>query len=454
MQSVYILLGLFFLAIFSPTTAKSAVFNAKSFMLDNGMQVVVVENHRTPVVTHMVWYKTGAADETEGKSGIAHFFEHLMFKGTPSIPAGEFSKTIRRYGGNDNAFTSQDYTAYFQSIPVSQLSKVMAMEADRMRNLTLTKEVFEPEQQVILEERRQRIENDPTQEFLISVRNALYPNHDYSIPIIGWRDEIAALTLKDATDFYRTWYAPNNAILIISGDVTLDEVTALAKKHYEPVKPTTPLPQRTRTKIQDFAGNRKIVSTKDSIHQPIFIKYWRAPSARQDYQSFLALQVMEEILSGGAAARLYKGLVHDKKIATSISLSYNGFAWDDGNLSISGYPAQNVALETLETESDRLLQDFLMNGATEEEVKNAISRMQTSAIYARDSVAGPAMLIGQSLASGIPLEKIERWPEDIATVTAQDVLKVAQKILHIGSDSKGASVTGYLKPTPRKGADK
>ncbi len=426
-----------------PSSLQAKVFNAQTFMLDNGMQVVVIPNHRAPVVTHMVWYKTGAADEPHGISGIAHFFEHLMFKGTENMAPGEFSRTVRALGGNDNAFTSWDYTAYFESIAVEHLEKMMSMEADRMMGLLLLPEDIKSERDVILEERRQRTDNNPRALFMEQLRYALFPNHPYGTPIIGWKHEMEALNGKVAREFYEKWYGPDNAILVVSGDVSTDQVKDLAEKTYGQLEPHGEIPQRIWPSSPPFTGEFRLIQHQPRVRQPLFVRFYHAPGTRLNRPEALALQVLENIMDGGAATRLYKSLVVEQKLATGVSLSYTGQTWDGGMISLSASPAEGITMEQIEDAFAKELALVAEEGVTETELQDAITRLQADAVYARDSLAGPAMIVGRGLVTGSTLEEIESWPDDIGDVTAEQVRNVAKKYL---AAPEQAFVTGYLLP--------
>lgn len=428
------------------------VFNAKRYTLDNGLEIVVVENHRAPVVTHMVWYRVGAADEPRGTSGIAHFLEHLLFKGQKSellgdIPPGEFSKTVRRLGGKDNAFTSQDYTAFYQSIASDQLETVMTMEAGRMRGLAPTLEEVASENKVIQEERRQRTDNDPRAKMQEQLSYALYPNHPYGIPVIGWMHEMTALTWEDAKSFYDTWYVPNNAILIVSGDVTGEEVLALAKKTYGLLPASPPVPERMRPMMPDsFVARTDITLEHADIREESFMRGYRATSYRQNRADALALEVLGEIVGGGPTSRLYKQLVVEEKLASSVSLSYSPNAYDDSDVWISGTPAQGHTMAELEAGVDRVLRDLIRDGVGEQELSEAVTRMKDAAVYALDSLSGPAMIIGYNLVTGSSLDDIEYWPQYIQQVSAAQVQDVARRFLNPDEDGLIPPVTGYFLP--------
>ncbi len=445
----FIYLFLFIFSV-SPAFAQNTVFDAKSFTLDNGLQIVVVENNRAPVVTHMLWYKVGAADEPRGKSGIAHFYEHLMFKGHShpelgTFAPGEFSRIVRALGGNDNAFTSQDYTAYFQSIASEHLEKMMRMEAGRMRGLNIPQSEFDSENKVILEERAQRTDNDPRAQMAEQLNEALYPNHPYSIPVIGWAHEIAALTLEDATAFYDQYYVPNNAILVVSGDVKGEDVLAMAQKTYGLI-PKGSVPVRERTISPPFISETRVTLEHDSIQQPVFQRKYRVPSYRQTPSESLALQVLESIMGGGASSRLYKALVVEQKIATGVSLFYNSAAWNDGSLSVSATPSEGVTLDALELALEEQLRLLIRDGVTEAELTEAKAKLQAEAVYARDSLTGPAMIIGYSMITGSTLQDIETWPAQIEGVSAQNIQAVAATYLNPDAPYQYPPVTGVLMP--------
>ncbi len=424
---------------------RSKVFNAESFTLDNGMRVVVIPNHTAPVVTHMVWYGVGAMDEPPGQSGIAHFVEHLMFKGTDKIAPGEFSKTVRALGGNDNAFTSQDITAYYQSIATEHLETVMTMEADRMNNLTFPAEEVDSERLVVLEERRQRTENDPSGYFFEQMNTMLFPNHPYGNPVIGWLHEMEALTRDNVMAFYNKWYAPNNAILIVSGDITGTELKPLAEKTYGTL-PREDVPQREWTDVPPLLALPKLVLHHPTIRQPLVRRMYRVPSAAQDKKESLALEVLASIMGDGSTARFYKSLVVDQKVATGANFSYSGTALSDARLGIGATPADGVAPEQLEQAIDKELRKLIEEGVTAQELAEAKTRLVDAATFARDSLSGPAMIFGYALITGHTIDDIEYWPYDIQAVTLDDVNAAARKYLNPDSYNKRPYVTGYLLP--------
>lgn len=417
----------------------------ETFNLDNGMEVVVLPDHRAPVVTHMVWYRVGAADELPGKSGIAHLFEHLMFKATDDIPAGEFSKIVARNGGQDNAFTSWDYTAYYQRVAKDRLEKMMSMEAERMTDLILTEDEVYPERDVVKEERRQRIENNPGSILFEKMMAALYPDHPYGIPIIGFMDEVAALDINDANSFYNHWYAPENAILVVAGDITAAELKPLATKIYGAIerKDEEP-PKRSWPEVKPLTDSVTITHTDPKVRQENWDEYWQATSYSrpQDGMDPHALDIAAQILGGGRTSRLYQALVEDEGIAVE------AYAWSwttlkaQGPFAIGASPARGVDLETLAASAHKVLEDFIANGPTEEELARAKSRLVASAIFQRDSQASMAQLYGAARARGDDLQGIAEWPDEIRSVTAEQVRDVLKKYV----EGKPSVTTKLLLP--------
>lgn len=425
----------FLTTLAAPASAAEKLFNAESMTLQNGMKVVVIPNHRAPVVTHMVWYKFGAADELPGKSGIAHFLEHLMFKGTPKVPDGAFSRTVKKLGGNDNAFTTQDYTAYYQNMPRNQLETVMRMEADRMKNLELREEEVASERQVIIEERRQRVDNQPQARFQEQVMSALFVNHPYGLPVIGWLHEMRALTREDAFDYYNEWYAPNNAILIVSGDITLAELKPLAEKYYGAI-PTQTLPSRNRTRPAPIVAAQRLVMEDPRIGQPVLMKTWRVPRGND------ALNMLAEILGGTSTARFYKNLVVGKKLAISAGAQHDPMSLNETTFSIYATPTPGTTIADVEAALAQEVAAVLAKGVTLEELNSAKSRMRASMTYYLDSLQGPAILFGRALASGFSVEYVENRMARLDKLTIDDIAEAARLVFQ-GEDMP---VTGVLLP--------
>jgi zinc protease len=418
------------------------LFNATSFTLDNGLEVIAIPNPRAPVVTHMVWYKTGAADEPHGQSGVAHYIEHLMFKGSENVAPGALSKTIRDLGGNDNAFTSQDYTAYFQTLSSQYLEKAMSMEADRMKGLKIPEDEAASELLVVLEERRQRLENDPQALFFAELRAALFPAHPYGTPIIGWKSDVENLTLKDALDYFKVHYKPNNARLIVAGDITPNKLRRLAEKYYGDIDA-----QKTPKRIIDRAIDPLITNTTinmqhSRILQPIYARLYHAPNWQQDQKSSLALTVLQELLDGGSSAPLYQEMVVKQKLVASASINYSGQSLGPNDISFSATPAANVDPKIVKEAFETFLIQYSQRDWTPAEVRQAVTRIQDRTAYLRDSVTGPAMIIGQALATGMTLNDIEHYPHLLNQVTPNDIKSVFNKYL----SPKSLYIEGFLMP--------
>lgn len=433
------------LAFTQPATAQT--FGAQEFTLENGLQVVVIPNHRAPVVTSMLWMKVGAADEKPGFSGMAHYFEHLMFKGTAKVAPGEFSRTVKMLGGQDNAFTSQDYTAYFQSIAVENLPRMLEMEADRLVNLAPPADHYASEKQVVIEERKQRTDNDPRAKFGEQMNSTLYVNHPYGTPVIGWMSEIEKYEWKDVKFFYDTWYAPNNAILIVSGDITAEQLKPMAEKYFGAI-PKKTIPPRKRPEVPPASAQTLVTMQDASVHQSLYQKISIGPSDSKDKADSLALQVLAEILSGGPSARFYTSIVIGQKKATNVSFSYISSALDYGTIAMGGTPAGDVTPEELGAAIDAEIAKVLADGVTETEVKEAIQRLQDQAVFARDSLTGPAMVFGVALTTGSTVRDVEYWSDDIAKITAKQVQDSARKYLDEATPWVRPPVTGHLLPAP------
>lgn len=414
----------------------------ETFTLDNGLQVVVVTDRRAPVVTHQVWYRVGAADEVRGQSGMAHFFEHLMFKGTREIAAGDFSRMIARNGGDDNAQTSWDYTLYFQRIARDRLELVMRMEADRMRNLRFSDETFASERDVVVEERRLRVDNNPGAVLGERMRAMLFPHHPYGTPVIGWLHEIQALDRASALEFYRTWYAPNNAILVVAGDVDASELRPLAERHYGRLRPTRDLPPRTWVRDPPSVGPMRVTHRDEKVRQPSISRLYRALSyATAEGRQAHAQDIAMEILGGSSTSRLYRTLVDDRGLAVSVGASSNSAGLGGGSASVWGTPAEGVSLESLEAAIDEVIGVFLRDGPTPAELTRAQSSLTAAAIYARDSQQSLANIFGASLVHGETIEDVLAWPADIEAVTAAEVIEISRASLDLDR-----SVTGWLMP--------
>ncbi len=424
-----------------PGAPAAGVFHPETFTLDNGMEVVVVENHRAPVLAHMVWYKVGTADSPPGKSGLPHFLEHLMFKGTGAIPPGEFSKIVARQGGNDNAFTSQDATAYFQMIAKDRLELVMAMEADRMVNLDLSDEHVYPERDVILEERRSRVDNEPSALLGEQLMAAQYLHHPYRLPVIGWFHEIAGYTREDALEFYRTWYAPNNAVLVVAGDVTAAGLRPLAERTYGALA-ARHVPARRRLVEPPQHAARRIALRHERVRQPNVMRTYLAPSyASPGHEHAYALELLSEILGGGGTSRLFRSVVVERALAAGAGTYYRGTGLDGTIFRVYGVPRPGVELAELESAIEVEIARILADGVTEEELVRTRSRLISESIYARDSLMGAARVFGSALTCGEAVGDVEAWPARIAAVTLEQVHAAAQFVFR-----PEQSVTAQLLP--------
>ncbi|MCL8381263.1 MULTISPECIES: M16 family metallopeptidase [Xanthobacter] len=435
-------------AAFSPRLADAAGPEVTEFKLANGLQVMVIPDHRTPVVTHMVWYKVGSADEQPGKSGIAHFLEHLMFKGTDAHPQGQFSAEVARLGGQENAFTSQDYTAYFQRVAKEHLETVMGFEADRMRGLKLSDEVVLPERDVVLEERRMRTDNDPGARLSEVLQATTYVNHPYQHPIIGWEHEIKGLNREDALAFYRRFYAPNNALLVVAGDVDPAEVKALAEKTYGKVAQAD-TPPRNRPQEPEPRAHRRVSLADPRVAQPSLQRSYLVPSARTAAPGDAeALEVLSHILGGGQTSRMYRTLVAEKGLAAGAGSWYQGTAYDATRFVAYASPRPGVSLETLEAAVDAVVAELQEKGVDDLELARAKTRLIADTIYAQDNQATLARIYGASWATGLSAKDVREWPERLKAVTADQVRDVARRYL-----VTDRAVTGYLKQTEPKAGD-
>jgi zinc protease len=416
------------------------------FRLANGMEVVVIPDHRAPVVTHMVWYLVGSADEPQGKSGIAHFLEHLLFKGTAKYPAGEFSRLIRLNGGEDNAFTTRDYTAYFQRIAKDRLELVMELEADRMQNLVLTDQNVLPELQVVQEERRERTDNDPSSLLGEQLDAAMYAAHPYGKPVIGWMSEVMQLTRQDAIDFYKAHYAPANAILVVAGDVTAEEVKSLAEKHYGALKNGFEPAARKRTMEPEPIAARRVIMKDARAASPVVQRSYLAPSNSTAKSNVAeALDVLAEILGGGTQSRFYRKLVVERKLAAYAGAWYSGDALDYASFGVYASPNPGVDLDKVEQAIDEVIADVVKNGVTQVELDRARAKLLADNIYTLDNQAALARIFGIALTTGSTVADVLGWDAEVEKLKVADVGTAAAQVLNIE-----ASVTGRLLPeTPQ-----
>jgi zinc protease len=412
-----------------------------NFTLANGLELVVIPDRRAPVVTHMIWYKVGSADETPGKSGLAHFLEHLMFKGTAKHPTGAFSKIVATIGGQENAFTSDDYTGYFQRIPTEQLKGMMELEADRMTGLQLTDSVVLPERDVILEEWNQRIGNNPRAKLGEQIDAALFLNHPYGRPVIGWRHEMEGLTRDDALAFYRRFYGPNGAVVVIAGDVEPEQAKKFADETYGKVKRNDIIvAPRVRPQEPPPLAVRSLTLADARVEQPLMQRSYLVPSfTKAQRGESEALEVLAHILGSGSNSRLYRTLAVDKPVAVSAGAGYDSSALDMSKFTIYGSPRPGVTLQQFETEADAVIAELILKGISTEELDRAKSRLIADAVYAQDNQATMARWYGAALMTGATVQDVQKWPERIRAVTAAEVQDAARKWL-----DKRRSVTGYL----------
>jgi zinc protease len=420
--------------------------NAVEFALQNGMQVVVIPDHRAPVVTHMVWYKVGAADETAGQSGIAHFLEHLMFKGTTAHPGEEFRRRVAAIGGDENAFTSSDYTAYFQRVAKENLAEMMAFESDRMSNLTLTDATVATERDVVMNERRDRVERNPDAILNEGLLRILYLNHPYGRPIIGWNHEILDLDRQTALDFYHRYYVPNNAVLVVAGDVMPDEARRLAEDTYGKIPPRPEAVRAERPSEPTAIGPRSVTVRDEKVREPQIQRAYVVPSAvTAGPGEAEALSLLAEVLGGGATSRFYDQLVRGEGAATYAGANYRSNGLDSSRFIVYGLPKPGIALRDLEARMDDVIAELLRNGITEEELARAKRSAIAQAIYSLDNQGTLANIVGQAMAVGQTLESVQDWPERVQAVTVEQVQQVAQKYLKVE-----ASAAGYLEPLEDK----
>jgi zinc protease len=420
------------------------------FKLSNGLEVVVVPDHRAPVVTHMVWYKVGAADETPGTSGIAHFLEHLMFKGTAKNPAGKFSQSVASVGGQENAFTTHDYTGYYQRVSRDNLKMLMEFESDRMTGLVLNDEAVVPELKVVLEEHNQRVANNPRSRLSEQIDAALYLNHPYGRPVIGWRHEIEKLNREDALAFYRRFYTPNNAVLVVAGDVTTDEVRTMAEATYGKVARVTDIAPRHRPQEPPQVAVRHVTLADPRVQQPSLHRAYLVPSAATAKAGESeALEVLSFVLGHGTTSRLYRTLVVDRELAVGAGGWYSGNSLDASEFGVYGSPKPGVSLEKLEEAIDAVIDDVVAKGITPEEVERAKNRLIADAIYAQDNQATMARWYGTALTTGTTVESVQSWPDRMRAVTVEAVNAAAKTWL-----DKRRSATGYLMRDSSRREDK
>lgn len=425
----------------APLLAQTIEDQVTTFQLENGMDVVVIEDHRAPAVVHMVWYRAGSADEQPGVSGVAHFLEHLLFKGTEKLAPGEFSEIVKANGGTDNAFTSFDYTAYFQRVAADRLGLMMEMEADRMKNIQLDREDILTEHDVIIEERNQRVENDPGSLFREQRMAAQYLNHPYGTPIIGWRHEMVNLDLDDALAYYRQFYSPNNAVLVVAGDVLPDDVLALAQEHYGPIQRNEALPERVRPSEPPQMAERRISFSDPRVAQPYVMRTYLAPERDSgDQRKAAALTLLSEVLGGSQTAVLPQKLQFEEKRAVYAGAFYSGLSLDDTTFGVVNVPAQGVTLEEAEADMDRVIAEFMETGVDPVQLDRIKFQLRAQQVYELDSSNSLANRYGAALTSGLTIEDVHEWPRILQSITPEEIIAAAQEVF-----DRDNAVTGFLR---------
>lgn len=425
----------------APLRAQTIEDQVTTFQLENGMDVVVIEDHRAPAVVHMVWYRAGSADEQPGVSGVAHFLEHLLFKGTEKLAPGEFSEIVKANGGTDNAFTSFDYTAYFQRVAADRLGLMMEMEADRMRNIQLDREDILTERDVIIEERNQRVENDPGSLFREQRMAAQYLNHPYGTPIIGWRHEMVNLDLDDALAYYEQFYSPNNAVLVVAGDVLPDDVLALAQQHYGPIPRNEALPERVRPSEPPQMAERRISFEDPRVAQPYVMRTYLAPERDPgDQRKAAALTLLAEVLGGSQTAVMPQKLQFEEKRAVYASAFYSGLSLDDTTFGVVNVPAEGVSLEEAEADMDRVIAEFIETGVDKDQLDRIKFQLRASQVYKLDSSNSLARRFGAALTSGLTIEDVHEWPDILQSITPEEIIAAAKEVF-----DRDNAVTGFLR---------
>lgn len=423
-------------------------FDFDHFKLENGLDVYVIEDHRTPVVVNFVWYKAGAGDEENGKTGLAHMLEHLMFKGTENIPPQEFSKIVARHGGKDNAFTSYDYTAYYQKVAKENLPKMMEIEADRMQGLTFTDKEFQPERDVILEERRWRIESKPHNRFFEEFAHHHLPNHPYGRPVIGWKKDIENYTFDMNHAWYKKWYQPSNAFLILIGDITQEEAKPLVEKTYAQV-PAGKKVQHDAWPIEPlFTKAKRFEKIDEDVKVPMWVRSYRVSSlfkgiagSEPKKEDVLPLMVLSQILGGGSSSVLYEALVKDKKLADGVSVDYSPVARGEATFDIIIHPKKDVNLAKVEQAFDETLLSFKSSTVQADVIQRAVTKLKSLNVYSRDDPFVSAYLFGKYIVAGGNAKNFDDWLKDIEKVTESDIQRVAEQYLNIKQSTTGLLVS-------------
>ena len=424
----------------------TAYANPYETTLKNGLRIIVKEDRRAPTAVQMVWYRIGSVDEVDGASGVAHVLEHMMFKGTPAVGPGEFNKRVAAAGGRDNAFTSRDYTAYFQQVPKEKLEEMMQLEADRMRHLNVDAKEFAQEIKVVMEERRMRTDDNPQSKLFEQTNAVAFQAHPYRRPVIGWMNDLETMTAADAKAWYDTWYVPNNAYVVITGDVEHKAVFALAEQFYGPLEGHA-LPLRKAQTEPRQEGTRR-VTVKAPAELPVLLMGYKAPVLRdvdKDRDPY-ALDILSAILDGHDAARFNRKLVREDKVAQSVGVEYDSTARGPGMIYLHGSPSEGKSIADLEAALRGEIARLQTEGVSLPELKRAKAQLLASQVYKLDSMFGQAMEIGQTEASGIAYQKIERMLEKLQKVSAAEVQAVAKKYF-----TDDTLTVGVLDPQPLDG---
>ena len=432
-------------------TPSAALANPFEQQLSNGLRVIVKEDHRAPTVAHMVWYRAGSVDETNGTTGVAHLLEHMMFKGTPSTGAGEFSRLVAAAGGRDNAFTSKDYTAYFQQVPKEKLGEMMALEADRMRHLNVDPKEFAQEIKVVMEERRLRTEDQPQSLLFEQLSAVAFQAHPYRVPVIGWMNDLENMTVQDARDWYERWYVPNNAFLVVVGDVAHQEVFALAEKYYGPLAARA-VPARKPQNEPQQTGMRRLM-VKAPAELPVVFMAYKVPVLRDveaDVDPY-ALEMLSAILDGHDAARFSRRLIREQRLAVTAGVGYDATARGPGLFYLHGSPSEGKTRADLEAGFRAEIARIVKDGVEAEELARARPQLVAGQIYKLDSMFAQAMEIGQLESAGIPYAQDKRMIEKLQAVSAEQVRAVAQKYFLDAQLTVAELDPQALPQTPRKG---
>lgn len=433
--------------VFCVSFAHAKDIEYETFTLKNGLQIVLVPSHKVPAVSHMIWYKVGAADEVDGKTGLAHLFEHMMFKATKNMEAGEFSNAVAKAGGNDNAFTNQDYTGYYQNIARDTLPMVMQKEADRMKNLLVNEAQFQKEKRVVLEERSSRIDNNPVSVLVEKMNAALFPDHPYGRPVIGFRKDIEALTVEDAKKFYQHYYAPNNAVLIVVGDITRSALEPMVRKYYGVIKAGN-ISERKITPGAEKIAATEIIHHDVKVKKEQWLRFYTAPQYHRDCKECYALTLLSYLLAESPTSLLHNELVVEQKIAASINAHYDDLQIGPARFSLSAIPSNGITIEMLEQKIEELIEQAKQQAFSEEAIQRAKNMLAAQVIYAQEDFTSLGRIFGTLYVIGKDGDYVKEWEKNIRSVTAEQIQNAAQKILN-----HDHAVTGILLPKESEKAE-